>query len=633
MTSDILLQMVIYLAAAVLCVPLAKKFRMGSVLGYLAAGMLIGPFGLGWVGDEGESIKHFAEFGVVVMLFLVGLELEPRRFWAMRGLVLGMGTAQVLATAAVLSGIGIAVGLDWKAAFAASLALAMSSTAMALQSLKEKGLMESVAGRQSFAILLFQDIAVIPILALLPLLAVHSGPTGAHGAGSPLDALPAWLRTIAVLAVIASVLAAGRWAVVPALRLVARTRLRELFIASSLLLVVGVAWLMQMVGLSPALGTFLAGLVLSGSEFRHELESDLEPFKGLLLGLFFIAVGASIDFGLIASMPLRIASWTLGVLLVKGVVLALLAWTAKSAIDQAVILSTGLSQVGEFAFVLVAFITGLGLVDPQLGALLVAVTALSMTISPVLGLLSEVLVLPRLLANPSKPERAPDNIDERNCVIIAGFSHFGSTVGRFLRANGIGITILDDDSAQVEFLRRMGFRAYYGDATRVDLLETAGAAEAAILVCAIGCPETTRTLVETARQHFPNLHLMVRVENRYEAYEYLREGIDTLYRETLHTSIQMGVDVLRKLGMPAHTAHRSGLGFLRHDERTMRTLAVHHGDTDAYIANVRKAIQLQEELIQSDLGHQPSLSDEAWDSDPLRKGFAKPTPNTEPPKG
>lgn len=623
MTHGILFQMIVYLAAAVLCVPLAKRLKMGSVLGYLAAGMLIGPFGLALVGSEGESIMHFAEFGVVVMLFLVGLELEPSRFWAMRGSVLGLGSAQVVGTSLVLWAIGSLLGLDWRASLAASIALSMSSTAIALQSLKEKGQSQAPVGKNSFAVLLFQDISVIPVLALLPLLAVKAADaTGAHG-GLFVETLPAWQRTLVVLGVVAVVVASGRWVAVPLLRLVARTRLRELFIATSLLLVVGVAWLMQIVGLSPALGTFLAGLLLSGSEFRHELESDLDPFKGLLLGLFFIAVGASIDFGMILANPWLIASWTVGVVALKSLVLGAVGKLARMASDQLVLFAAGLSQVGEFAFVLVSFVLGIGLLDSRTGSILVAVTALSMVLSPLLGLVAESLVLPRLISNPTREERAADPIDERNCVIIAGFSHFGSTVGRFLRANGIRVTILDNDISQVQFLRRMGFRAYFGDATRADLLETAGAHEARIMVSAIDSPEVTRELVETVRKHFPNLRLFVRVQNRFEAYGLMDMGVRDLYRETLHTSVKMGVDVLRQLGRPGHMAHRSGQNFLRYDEAAFWELAKHRQDGDLYIQNARQAIRLQEELIRSDLEQQPSSSDAAWDSEPLRAGAAK----------
>jgi CPA2 family monovalent cation:H+ antiporter-2 len=618
--SGFLVQAVVYLAAAVVCVPLAKRLGMGSVLGYLAAGIVIGPFVLGFVGEEGEDIMHVAEFGVVMMLFLVGLELEPAKLWRLRRAIAGVGLTQVLATAALLAGAGIAVGLDWRAALAASSALAMSSTAIALQSLKERGQLGSAAGQQSFAVLLFQDIAVIPILALLPLLAVAPAQgSGGHDGG--VGDLPGWAQTLAVLGAVAAVVLAGRFAVVPLLRVVARTRLRELFTASALLIVVGIAALMQLVGLSAALGTFLAGVVLANSEFKHELESDLDPFKGLLLGLFFMAVGASIDFNLIAEEPVRMVLITVGVMGLKAIVLAALGRGTRLSLDQNLIFTVGLGQVGEFAFVLLAFTSQLGIVDPHWTGTLMAVTAMSMALTPVAMLVNERLVLPRV-GTLEAPTRAADAVEEKHAVIIAGFSHFGSTVGRFLRANGVEATILDNDSDRVDLLRRMGFKVYYGDATRQDLLEAAGAAEARILVSAIDGLEATHRLVETVTKHFPHLRLMVRSRHRYDAYELMEVGVRDVYREHLDTSIRMGVDVLRELGHRAHGAFRAGQMFRRYDEEAMETLFAHRHDVKTYISSVREQIAEQEALLAADRAHDPTEGDHAWDSEQLRQALS-----------
>lgn len=617
--TDPLLQAVVYLAAAVACVPVAKKLGMGSVLGYLTAGIVIGPFLLGFIGEEGKDIMHFAEFGVVMMLFLVGLELEPEAFWKMRQRVVGLGAAQLLVTALACAAVGIALGLPPATSVAIGSALAMSSTAIALQSLKEKGLMGTGAGQQSFAVLLFQDIAVIPILALLPLLATSAPTSEGHG-GSSLSHQPGWVQTLAVAAAVAAVVAAGRFVVVPALRVVARTRLRELFTASALLIVVATALLMQRVGLSPALGTFLAGVVLANSEFKHELESDLDPFKGLLLGLFFMGVGASIDFHLIAEQPGRIALLTIGVVVLKALVLFGLGRRSGLSLDQTLVFSLGLSQVGEFAFVLFAFISQLGLIDPAMSGILMAITALSMTSTPLLVLLHERVLQPRM-GGMRAPERAADEIDEKHAVIIAGFSHFGSTVGRFLRANGVEATILDHDSDRVDLLRRMGFKVYFGDATRADLLHSAGAAEARILVSAVDGLAETRAVVETAKKHFPHLRVLVRARHRFDAYEIMDLGVKDVYRDHLDTSIRLGVDVLRLLGHRAHSAHRAGQQFREYDEAGLAALSPLRHDMKNYVSSVRELIALQEQLLASDRQREPGSAEHAWDSEEMRNAL------------
>lgn len=613
--SGFFAQAIVYLAAAVICVPIARRAGMSSVLGYLAAGVVIGPFVLGFVGEEGEDIMHFAEFGVVMMLFLVGLELEPEAFWRMRNTILGVGSAQLVVTAAVFAGIALAFGVDWRVAVAVGPALAMSSTAIALQSLKEKGEMGTPAGQHSFAVLLFQDIAVIPILALLPLIAVSHAASGSHSSG--LATLPGPLRTVAVIGAVAVVVAAGHWVVVPLLRAVARTRLRELFTASALLLVVAIAFLMQYVGLSPALGTFLAGLVLATSEFKHELESDLDPFKGLLLGLFFMAVGASIDFKLVMQQPLLVAGLTIGTIALKFAILFGIGWYRRLSPSQNVTFAIGLSQVGEFAFVLFAFLAQLAILDTPATATLMAVTAISMASTPFLMLAHDRLLRHRLQRDKGA-HREADTVEEKNRVIIAGFSHFGSTIGRFLRANGVHATILDNDSDMVDLLRKMGFKVYYGDATRIDLLESAGARDADILISAVDGPHIADSLVRTVNKHFPNLKVFVRAKNRFDAYDLMEYRDVKVYREHLDTSIRIGVDVLKTLGHRSYTAYRAGQQFLRQDEEAMAILAATRHDQKLHLSRVREQIALQEQLLTSDRHHDPTAGDHAWDSEELR---------------
>ena len=621
MSETLLGQAVVYLAAALVCVPLAKRLGLGSVLGYLLAGILIGPYGLGLIGREGEDIMHFAEFGVVMMLFLIGLELEPAHFWRMRNSILGLGSLQLVLTTLALTGGLLLLGLDWRGAVAVGLALSMSSTAIVLQTLKEKGLGQSQAGASSFAVLLFQDIAVIPILALLPFLALQTGsPAAAGGAAG----LPVWLKAGSVLLALVLVVAVGRYLVVPFLRIVTRSSVRELSVAAALLIIVSIALLMQRVGLSPALGAFLAGVLLANSEFRHELESDVEPFKGLLLGLFFLAVGASINFGLLAASPATILSLVAAVILVKAMVLAVAGRLFRLSFDQNCLFALGLSQVGEFAFVLLAFMQRLGIIDGDRSDTLMAVTALSMALTPLLLLFNERLVQPRF-GTRLQVEPQADTIDLEHPVIIAGFSSFGSTLGRFLRANGVEATILDHDSDQVDLLRRMGFQVFYGDATRLDILRSAGADSARILFIAIDEPETASRLIATVKKHFPRLRIMARAGNNLDAHELLELGVDQIYRDFLDTSVRAGVEVLAALGQRRYSATRAAQNFLKHDEAAMRHLAPHRHDQSNYISNAREQIRLQEQLLAVDRASNPTLNDHAWDTSAPVPAAAEPT--------
>ena len=619
MEGSFLMTALVFLASAVVFVPIAKKAGMGSVLGYLVAGIVIGPFVLGFVGTEGQDIMHVAEFGVVMMLFLIGLELDPREFWKMRKTIVGLGVMQMGLTSVILGAFAhLFLGFSHATSLAVALALSMSSTAIVLQTLKEKGLSHSSSGQSSFAVLLFQDLMLIPILAILPLLATG----GAHEMGkdqSLIDGLPGWLQTLSVIAAVAAIIIMGKYIVVPLLRMISKTRLREMFTAAALLLVVGVAVLMELVGLSPALGTFLAGVVLANSEFKHELESDLDPFKGLLLGLFFIGVGASINFALLTDNPGLIFAVVLSVMLIKGVVLFITGKIFGIKKDQNFLFCILLSQVGEFAFVLVTFSSELHLLDRYWTEILMAGTAISMTITPVLLLINERLVDPYFGTREEVEAREHDEIHEKHPVIVVGFGHFGSTIGRFLRANGINATILDNDSDRVELLRKMGFTVYYGDATRVDLMRSAGAETAKLLIAAIDSPETNAELIRLVKKHFPNLEIMARARNRYDAYDLIDLGVKDIYRETLYTSVHMAIDVLKKLGFRSYTATRKAMDFIRYDEEALTKLAEHRHELNDYILTIKEQIEMQEKLLSEDLHLRLTSDDHAWDSSEMRK--------------
>jgi CPA2 family monovalent cation:H+ antiporter-2 len=618
MNHSFLQDALIYLGAAILFVPVAKRLGMGSVLGYLLAGITIGPFFLGLVGGGEKDMMHFAEFGVVLMLFLIGLELEPAHFWGMRRLILGSGAAQMGLTTLLFAALFLQVGFDWRAALAVGLTLAMSSTAIVLQTIREKGLAQTQSGKSSFAVLLFQDISVIPVLAALPLLAISTARAAGGEPTTFLGGLPGWAQTIVLLCAVGAVILSGRFVIVPFLRFIARIHLRELFTASALFIVMAAAYLMELVGLSPALGTFLAGVVLANSEYRHELESDIEPFKGILLGLFFISVGASINFGLILDRPLTVIALLCGVIAIKSAVLFLTGIITRLTFDQNLRFTFSLAQVGEFAFVLFSFIQQLHILSTEWTDTLMGVTAVSMTATPLLLLINERLILPRF-GTQETVEKEADRIDQHHPVILAGFGPFGSTIGRFLRANGVEATILDNDSDRVDMLRKMGFKVFYGDATRVDILKAAGADRAKILIAAIGSSAINHELVDKAKHLFPRLEIMVRAENRFDAYEFMDMGLKDIYRETLDTSVRLGVDVLSKLGFRRYSAMRAGQNFLKYDEAAMRQLAAHRHDEGMYIFNAKEQIRLQEQLLTNDREANPTLNDHAWDSDPFVK--------------
>jgi len=617
-----LVNAIVYILAAVIFVPFAKRIGLGSILGYLIAGIVIGPFVLGFISDKGEGhdIMHNAEFGVVMMLFLIGLELEPKNLWKMKNLIISVGLTQVLVTATLLTSIGILVGIDWRIALAAGLSMSLSSTAIVLQSLKEKNELGSTTGKMSFGVLLMQDIAVIPILAFLPLMAISSMDLPNQGGYGILENLPNWAQTLMIFGAIGLVILLGRFGFGPLLAWVSKTKLRELFTASALLIVFGIAFLMNLVGLSPALGTFLAGVILANSPYKHALESDLDPFKGLLLGLFFMAVGATINFTLIWHEATSILSLTLGVIILKTFVLLAIGKFKKLNLPDNLSFAIGLSQVSEFSFVTYAFALQLGVLSQSNSDMLMAVTALTMTITPLLLVLLDQLIPPKIksISKSKNPELDP-KIPDQNKVILIGFGHFGSTLGRFMRANGVEATILDSDPDQIEFLRKMGFNVYYGDGTRLDLLHAAGAAQAKILISAIDNTEHSLKLVKLCKEHFPKLEVMIRAKNRYDAFEMMEMGVKNVYREHLDTSIRMGEDVLKKLGFRAYTIHRLAKQFRDYDEEALKVLVKFKGNKDEYISKVKKQIELQETLLSGELMRKFSMNDHAWDSDAMKE--------------
>ncbi|MFL1406748.1 monovalent cation:proton antiporter-2 (CPA2) family protein [Marinobacter sp. M1N3S26] len=565
------IQAFIYLIAAVIAVPLAARFGLGSVLGYLVAGVIIGPV-TGLVGQETTTIQHFAEFGVVMMLFLVGMELDPKALWAERSKLLGLGGLQVGLTAAAGMGIGLWAGLVWQTALTVGFIFALSSTAIVLQTLNEKGLAKSEGGRSAFSVLLFQDIAVIPILALVPLLALPelmgSGPAdgGGHGSGlSLVDHLPGWAHALVVIGAIAAVIVGGYYLSRPLFRYVIQAGLREVFTATALMLVIGIAALMSLVNLSPALGAFLAGLVLANSEFRHELEANIEPFKGLLLGLFFITVGAGIDFAVLAEEWGLVLLLGAAVIAVKALVLLVLAMLFGIRGSNGWLFTLGLAQAGEFGFVLLTYSVQNSVVPPELAKILSLVVALSMFLTPLLFILYDRVVLPRY-RRVTNEERQADTIDEQAPVIVAGVGRFGQIVCRLLRANNIPAVVLDHEIEQIENVRRIGIRSYFGDASRSDLLETAGIAQVRLLVIAIDDPDRAIRMVEHVKQFYPGVWVLARAFDRGHSYRLRQAGADDVISETYHSALEMGGHAMTALGVHPLRSRQMTWAFQQNEE-------------------------------------------------------------------
>ncbi len=582
----------VYLAASVLAVTLSRAIGLGAIIGYLVAGIVIGPWGLGLIANV-QDILHFAEFGVVLMMFLVGLELQPRRLWSLRRPIFGWGSAQVLACALAIGAAALALGVAWRTAVVAGLGLALSSTAIALQVLGERNLMRTSSGQAGFSILLFQDVAAIPILALLPLLAARSGLHEAAAAG------PRWLEALNTVAAIAAIVFGGRLLLRPALRWIARSGSTELFTAAALLLLVGIAGLMQWVGLSMALGAFLAGVLLAESEYRRELETDIEPFKGLLMGLFFVAVGMSIDFGVLLASPGLMLAALLGFLALKMLTIAALARLLGLPPQERPVFTLLLAQGGEFAFVVFRAAADVNALPADVASLLVGAVALSMLLTPLALVAVDRWLLPRY-ANCGRPPAPPELSEPQSApVIIAGFGRYGQIVSRLLGAEGVAVTVLDHDAEMIEAARVLGSRVFYGDATRLDLLRTAGAAEARILVVAVDDVEQSLAIVDLARQHFPQLELVARARDVTHWHQLRDRGVMRVQRELFESSLVSGRGVLELLGASAEAARFSADRFRHHNLALFEQMHPYHKDRAKLISvMMRGRLQFEEQLAQ-----------------------------------
>ena len=589
-----LFQSTIYLLAACIAVPFCVRFGLGSVLGYLAAGIIIGPIS-GLVGSETAELQHFAEFGVVMMLFLIGMELEPRALWDMRTRLLGLGGLQVAITAALITAVGLLLNQTWQVSLAIGCTFALSSTAIVLQTLNEKNLMGTHGGRSAFSVLLMQDVAVIPMLALFPLLALgamfssnlatygvtgdladkahadgHGGAEHAQAVTALLEGLPVWSVTLVTIGAVALIIFGGHYLTRPVFRYIHLSKLREMYTAVSLLFVVGVSALMLLVGLSPALGAFMAGVVLANSEFRHELEADLEPFKGLLLGLFFITVGAGINFALLVAEPGKIIGITLVVMLTKALVLFVIAVLFKIKGRDRILFTLGLAQAGEFGFVLISFSVQQQIFTTDLSQTLYLVVALSMLLTPLLFIATD------YMQNRMRDETSDhqhDEIDDQQPVIIAGVGRFGQVVNRLVRSSGFETTVLDNNLQLIQTMRKFGYKGFFGDPTRPDLLHSAGIETAKVLVVAIDGTDKAVDLVRYARKIRPDIKIVARARDRLETYKLYRAGADHIVREMFDSSLRAGRYVLEELGLTAHDAHELEVQFFKMDRAHIAELA------------------------------------------------------------
>lgn len=632
----------VFLIAGVIAVPIASRLGLGSVLGYLIAGIVIAPL-LQNLGVDVISLQHFAEFGVVMMLFLVGLELEPRLLWQMKSKLLGLGGLQVGLTTLCVMAIAMLFDLSWTISLAIGLVFALSSTAIVLQTLNEKGLMKSDGGQSSFAVLLFQDIAVIPMLAFIPLLALPEladlaqsvdvaghgaeAAAGDHGADSHADdgdhgsginlveGLPGWQRAFVTIAAIAAVIVGGSFLTRPIFRFIAMAKLRELFTATALMIVIGIALLMTLVGLSPALGTFLAGVVLANSEYRHELESDIDPFKGLLLGLFFMTVGAGINFGLLFANLGAIIGLTIALMALKAGVLLALSYIFKIGSSDRWLFALGLAQAGEFGFVLLSFTVANNVIPSDIADQLLLIVALSMLLTPALFILYDKVIAPRYAVAQT---REPDDIDEKGTVIVVGHGRFGGIINRILMGAGFNTVVLDHSSAQLDMLRMFGFEVFFGDGTRPDLLHAAGIDEAKMLVIAIDDKEQATALVHYISQSHPHIHIVVRARDRNHVYELYAAGARDIIRETFDSSVRAGRSALEALGFHPYDAERQVRNFVDGDREALRQLAqVYDPDipihqNEAYVARAKEISAEQEAFMRGKSKAFASRADRGW---------------------
>ncbi|CEK11958.1 monovalent cation:proton antiporter-2 (CPA2) family protein [Legionella hackeliae] len=592
MNNGLLFHVFIFLAAACIIVPLASRFKLGSVLGYLIIGVLIGPFGFNLIANA-EQIMHFSEFGVIMMLFLIGLELEPDMLWKLRKVIVGLGSLQVILTTLILTGLGLFLGYDWRVSLAISMALSLSSTALVLQILQEKNLMHTATGEVSFAVLLFQDIAVIPILILMPMLS-H----GAVTTSESVTGLTGWSQAGLIAGIIGALILAGHYLSHHFFYLIAQTNLREVFTATSLALIVGITLLMEMVGVSPGLGAFIGGVVLANSEYKRTLETDIEPFKGLLLGLFFISVGMSMNFHILTSHPVSLISIVLVFILIKIIILLVLGRFFGLTSLQSIAFALVLSQGSEFAFVLFQFASSSHVIRVADANFFTLAVALSMATTPFLVLLYQYFIVPRFLS--ILPPHKFDDIDTHQPIILAGYGRFGQIIGRFLNAQGIELTVLEKDPEQIELLRKFGIKGYFGDASRLDLLKNAGAGHAKLLIVAVDDPDTSLEIVKLAKQEFPQLKVYSRARNRRHAYELHKAGVDYFKRETFDSSLSMAQEVMKFLGFGEKTLKTKAKAFAQHDEATLQKSFAFFEKEHELISFARQANGELERILQDD---------------------------------
>ncbi|HLV84343.1 MAG TPA: monovalent cation:proton antiporter-2 (CPA2) family protein [Devosia sp.] len=601
MENNLLLAIFVLLAASVALVPLAKAAGLGTVLGYLAAGVLIGPYGLRLVADT-DTIRHIAEFGIVMMLFLIGLDLQPREMWRMRHKVLGLGVTQIIVTSAVITLLLTLTGMSWNVAIIMALALSMSSTAIAMQTVEQRGITATDTGRASLAVLLVQDVAIIPVLAAIPLLAIASSGAAidaeVNQAVAALENPVDWLMPLSVVGAFIAALLAGHYLVHPLLGYVARTGVREAFTATGLAMVVGAAFVTQQLGLSPALGGFIGGVLLTDSEYRHELVSNLEPFKGLLLGLFFISVGMSIAFSVLATDPIRITIIVIGLVAIKMVVLFALASMFRMHFADRMLFAVMLSQAGEFAFVVLQLARTKNAIATADYDIMSVVVALSMVTTPLLLFIFDKLIAPRLHGWTTPP---PDeSIDEQRKIVVLGYGRFGQIVTRMLRAQGFEMTLIDDDPVQIALVRRFGVKVFYGDAARLDLLHAAGVQRADLVVIAVGGRDRILAVARNVHRHFPHVTVAARAVDRGHAHELMAMGIEVFERETFLSAINLGAKVLVRLGYDTDEAERLARAFEEHDNQLLQDSFAVRGDEQAYIGMVRSAMGLLNATMKAD---------------------------------
>ena len=615
--QDFFFQALIYLAAAVITVPIAKKLGLVSVLGYLVAGIVIGPFVLGLIGSGGEKVMHFAEFGVVLMLFVIGLELQPSLLWKMRRSIFGLGSLQVLITAVVIAGLAILFNFKINRAVGIGLTLALSSTAIVLQTLTEKGMLQNAAGRSAFSVLLFQDISVIPILAIIPILATKNAKITLDDAQlsqiTGMASLSGWIQLLIIIAVITVIIIGGRFLARHIFRLVAETGMHEVFTALGLLLVIGIALVMNKIGLSPALGTFLAGVVLADNEYRNELESTITPFKGLLLGLFFISVGVSINFTLLVEEPLTVLGFVLLLIIVKFIILVILGRIFRLRKGYDFLFAFLLAQSSEFAFVIISFSQQNMLFDERTAGLLLLVVALSMAISPLLLIFNEKALAPILSRRQNKTEY--DLVESSdNPIIIAGFGRFGLVVGRLLLANNYKVTIIDSNPSNVEILRKFGFKLYYGDVTRPQVIEQAGIKNAKLVILSMAEYDEALKVADYLKKNYPHVKIMARAKDIYHAFEFFKRNVNTVQHEVFNSAAELGERALVHLGLSKYDAYRAARTFKHHEKQVILDLyELWKEDENRFIQESRRFSDQLSEILQTEKDYLINETDYAWD--------------------